>query len=121
MCIRDRAGAAASATAALAWVSLAIFAVQSLAGVSVSALQLITPPGIRAQVSAVFLLCVNLLGYGLGAPLVAAASTLVFAGSNTLGPALALVAVLLAPLALIAIASAARPFSRARMHVAPAQ
>ncbi|MBK6288754.1 MAG: MFS transporter [Pseudomonadales bacterium] len=115
------AGAAASATAALAWVSLAIFAVQSLAGVSVSALQLITPPGIRAQVSAVFLLCVNLLGYGLGAPLVAAASTLVFAGSNTLGPALALVAVLLAPLALIAIASAARPFSRARMHVAPAQ
>lgn len=115
------AGAAASATAALAWVSLAIFAVQSLAGVAVAALQVITPPGIRAQVSAVFLLCVNLLGYGLGAPLVAAVNTLAFSGNNMLGSALALAAMLLAPLALIAIASTARPFSRARMHVASAQ
>ena len=38
---------------------------------------------------------VSLLGYGLGAPLVAAASTLVFSGSNSLGPALTLVALLL--------------------------
>ena len=114
------AGTATTASAALAWISLAIFAVQSLAGVAVTALQLITPPGIRAQCSAVFLLCVNLLGYGLGAPLVAAASTLVFSGSDTLGPALTLVSLLLAPLALIAIASAAKPFSQASLYVASA-
>jgi MFS family permease len=111
------AGAAHGTAGALAWVALAIFATQSLAGVAIAALQIVTPPGIRAQCSAVFLLSVNLLGYGLGAPLVAAAGKLVFAGAAPLGPALMLVALLLAPLALASIMLAARPFAGARLHV----
>lgn len=59
-----------------------------------TALQAITPPPLRAQVSALFLLAVNLVGIGVGPTAVALASDLVFAGDKAIGSALALVGTL---------------------------
>jgi len=112
------AGFAPSGTIALGWISLAIFATQSLAGVSVTALQLVTPNPMRAQCSSVFLLCINLFGWGAGAPLVALLARFAFDGEGALGPALSTLALLLSPLALLALAVAWASFVRARLHVA---
>lgn len=95
-----------------AMASLVIFApIMALSafcfGPSVIALQLATPPELRARISAFFLLVVNLAGIGLGGTVVAAISDHILGGDGArLGEALAIAggasAVLGVPLLLIA-------------------
>ena len=54
-------------------------------GIGPAALQVITPNRMRAQVSAVYILVINLIGLGLGPFFVAALSQYVFADGMTLG------------------------------------
>jgi hypothetical protein len=99
-------------------VGIAIFFTQSLAGICITAIQLITPNEMRAQASALFLLFVNLLGYGLGAPIVGALTDFVFHSEQALFSALALSAALLTPLALGSLWWSAGTYGRAEVFVA---
>ena len=76
-----------------------------------AALQEITPNRMRAQVSAVLMLFVNLIGAGLGPTLVALATDRVFADPAALPLSIALVSAVMSPLALgfIAIALVHHP------------
>lgn len=103
---------------ALVGVGVAIFFTQSLAGICITAIQLITPNEMRAQASALFLLFVNLLGYGLGAPIVGALTDFVFHSEQALFSALALSAALLTPLALGCLWWSAGTYGRAEVFVA---
>ncbi|WP_372782312.1 MFS transporter [Litorivivens sp.] len=89
--------------AVLVLIGLAVFFTQSLAAVSVASIQVITPNEKRAQLSSYFLLFVNLLGYGSGAPLVAAVTDFVWRDPSALGWSLSLAALVLLPLALVAV------------------
>ena len=95
-------------------IASAVFFTQSLAGVSVASLQVVTPNEKRAQVSSYFLLFVNLLGYGSGAPLIAAVGDFFLPPEAHLGLALALASAVLLPLALLAVRLAWQPYKIAR-------
>lgn len=84
-------------------IALAVFFTQSLAAVSVASIQVVTPNEKRAQLSSYFLLFVNLLGYGSGAPLIAAVTDFVLGDAAQLGLSLALSAAVLLPMALVAV------------------
>lgn len=60
-------------------------------GLAITALQLITPNALRGQLSAVFLLCVNMAGLGIGPVLLPALSRQLLA-TDRIGPALSIVA-----------------------------
>lgn len=85
---------APAAPAALAVAAVFVFIASLTVPLAPTALQAITPPPLRAQVSALFLLAVNLVGIGIGPTAVALASDLVFGGEKAIGPALALVGTL---------------------------
>lgn len=85
---------APSAMAALAVAGLFVFIASLTVPLAPTALQTITPPHLRAQVSALFLLAVNLVGIGVGPTAVALVSDRVFADEKAIGPALALVGTL---------------------------
>ena len=68
-----------------------------------ASIQVVTPNEKRAQLSSYFLLFVNLLGYGSGAPLIAAITDFVLGDSAQLGLSLTLAAAVLLPLALLAV------------------
>ena len=91
-------------------IAAAVFFTQSLASVSVASIQVVTPNEKRAQLSSYFLLFVNLLGYGSGAPLIAAITDFVLGDATRLGLSLTLAAMVLLPLALVAVFIAWAPF-----------
>ena len=70
-------------------------------GAASAALQLVTPNQLRARVSAIYLLVINLLGIGLGATAASAISDFVFQDENRIGDGVTLVALLAAPLAVL--------------------
>ncbi|MEM8501280.1 MAG: MFS transporter [Pseudomonadota bacterium] len=76
-----------------------IFIQNSYFGVSLAAIQLITPNHMRAQAGAVLLFLTNLIGLGFGPSMVAALTDFVFADPASLPYSLSLVAVIFCPLA----------------------
>lgn len=80
-----------------------VFFLNSYFGVSVAALQLITPNRLRAQFSALMLFSTNLFGLALGPSLVAALTDFVFTDDQSLRYSLALLPLLVCPLAAILI------------------
>ncbi|MEH6588873.1 MAG: hypothetical protein V7746_01385 [Halioglobus sp.] len=76
-----------------------VFFLNSYFGVCIAALQLITPNRMRAQVSALLLFMTNLFGLALGPSLVAAMTDFVFVDDAALGQSLALLPVVVCPLA----------------------
>src|SRR5690606_5970323 len=107
-----------SLLSALICVAAGFFFTQSLAGVSVTAIQVVTPNEMRAQVSALFLLFVNLLGYGAGAPLIAGLTDFVYGSPQALASAMSVSALLLAPIALACLLLARRSYTAADTYVA---
>ncbi len=59
-------------------------------GAAAAALQIITPNRMRAQISALYLLSINLIGLGLGPTVIAVTSDFVLPGEQTLGLAMAI-------------------------------
>lgn len=98
---------------ALALMAAAVFCTQSLAGVSVTAIQVITPNRLRAKLSSVYLLFVNLVGFTLGAPSIAWLSDRWLGGGNAIGAAISWAALVYVPLALICFQRARNPFAGA--------
>ncbi len=80
-----------------------VFLLNAHFGISIAALQLVTPNQMRALVTALFLLTNNLLGLGLGASFVAGLTDFVFHDDMALRYSLSLVALLVCPLAALAI------------------
>lgn len=74
-----------------------VFLANAFYGSSIAALQLATPNAMRATNSALHLLCNNLIGLSLGAAAVPLINAFFFAGSQNVGPAIALIAVVCCP------------------------
>jgi len=68
-------------------------------GAASSAIQLVTPNQLRARVSAIYLLIINIIGIGLGATVASAISDYVFADENRIGDGISIVALLSAAVA----------------------
>jgi hypothetical protein len=67
-------------------------------GAAAAALQLMAPPDLRARLSAVYLLVLNLIGIGGGPLIIAALSDYVLGGKSALGLAMALTGAVVTPL-----------------------
>lgn len=73
----------------------------------------ITPNRMRAQVTALYLVMYNVIGYGLGPTLVALVTDYGFRSESRLNLSLALVSAVLSPLAALAYTRALKPYTRA--------
>jgi MFS family permease len=102
------------AAIALAWV--VIFIHYSHFGVSMAALQLITPGRMRAQASALMLFMTNLFGLALGGSFVAFFTDFIFADDQALRYSLAWVAAIVYPIAAVVTAAGLRYYRRALLH-----
>jgi len=90
----------------------ALFTASWVGGPINAALQSITPNQMRGQVTALFLFIFNAVGYGLGPTIVGLLSDLVFHSGGQLGPALALTVALLAPIGVLMMWLARKPYGR---------
>ena len=72
-------------------------------GIAGGVLQLMTPNQLRSQVTAIYFLCANLIGLGLGPTVVAVATDYVFQDDAAIGKSLALTASIICPLAMMII------------------
>jgi catechol 2,3-dioxygenase-like lactoylglutathione lyase family enzyme len=83
---------------------------QSEGAPAAAALQEITPNQLRAQVSALYLFSMNILGIALGPTVVAALTDHVFGRDDALPYSLALTVAGAAPLAIVLLALSCRPY-----------
>jgi MFS family permease len=90
-----------SLTVAAVLAGLAFYAHSLPAGCNAAALQLITPPRLRGQAAALFMLVGNTLGLGLTPLLVALITDYVFGDPQMVGRSLQVVALLTMPLAVV--------------------
>ena len=88
-----------SPTLALIAAAPIIFFLNAYFGVGIAGVQLITPPNMRAQISALMLFSTNLFGLAFGPSAVALITDFVFADDLALKYALALLPVIVCPLA----------------------
>jgi MFS family permease len=102
----------ATSTQCLAAYALFVFAGSLPFGCAAAAFQELTPNQMRAQVTAIYFLLLNLAGIGLGPTVVALISERVFGSDLAIGKGLAIVAALFAPLAAICLALARAPYRR---------
>jgi len=81
-------------------------------GAAAAALQVVTPNRLRAQVSALYLLCLNLVGIGLGPTVIAAIGEYLLGGPEYLGRAMAISAAVVTPLAALVLYWGLAPFRK---------
>lgn len=79
-------------------------------GVGPAALQIVTPPSLRAQIAAVYVLVVGLIGLALGPTSVALLTDYVFGDPAAVGWSLAIVAACCAPLSGLLLLQARAPY-----------
>ncbi|HLU92375.1 MAG TPA: MFS transporter [Pedomonas sp.] len=87
-----------SATLALTCMALGTLIGQGAQGVMISAIQDVTPNQLRGQVMALTLLCVNLVGLGLGASFIAAITDFGFGDESAIRYSIAIAGAVLLPL-----------------------
>lgn len=75
-------------------------------------LQLLAPNQIRAQVSGIYLLSVNLIGLGLGSPAVALTTDFIFQNENAVGYSIAIVTMVGMGLAAVLLSRVIKPFKQ---------
>lgn len=93
------------------WVSApCIFCLNAYFGLSIAAIQVVTPNQMRAQVSSVFLFFTNISGLLVGPVIVGYLSSDWFSGKQALGHALSCVACVCCPLAIVLILQALKPY-----------
>ena len=99
--------------AALAVAAPTVVLLNAFFGASITALQLVTPNQMRAQISAAFLLCTTLTGMGIGTSAVALFTDLVFGSDQSLRYSLASIAVMVCPAAAVISAWGCKHYRRA--------
>ena len=77
-----------------------------------AALQIITPNQMRGQVTALFLLVFNVIGFGLGGTVVASFTDFVFGDESMLRYSMAATSALLGPIAIVAFWLGLKPYAR---------
>ena len=82
-------------------------------GSAAQALQMVTPNEMRGQVSAIYMLFLNLISYGLGPLVVGMVTDLVFADEGSVGYSLAIVSAVSAPVAALVATRGFAPFRQA--------
>jgi MFS family permease len=87
----------------------------------VSTSPLLSPGMYRAQMAALFFLFVNLIGFGVGPPLVAAVAEQFFEGSHGVGSALALLILILVPAQILFMLWSRRAFCRTWQQAADSE
>ncbi|MEM8606729.1 MAG: MFS transporter [Myxococcota bacterium] len=95
---------------ALALAAPILFLMSSYFGPAIAALQTATPNEMRALASALLLFASNMLGLGLGPPIVGWLTTHVLGGDHTLGLALSGLAAVFAPIAAVLAYSGLRAY-----------
>ena len=105
-----------SEQSALAMAAPILFLMSSYLGPAVAALQTATPNEMRALASAILLFAANLLGLGLGPPIVGWLTTHVLGGDHTLPVALSGLAAVFAPAAAVIAASGLRAYAASQRH-----
>ena len=75
-----------------------------------AAIQIAAPPALRAQMSAVYLLCLNFIGIGSGATLVGVFTDYVFQDPAALPMSMAITAVISAPIGVLCLSLGCAPF-----------
>ncbi len=79
-------------------------------GVAPAALQLVTPNQMRAQMSALWIFCANLIGLGIGPVVVGLFTDRVFADEMMLGSSLAATIAVATPVSILVLALTMKPF-----------
>lgn len=79
-------------------------------GAAAAALQIITPNRMRAQLSALYLLVLNLIGIGLGPTVIAATSDYLLGGPQKLGLSMAIIGGVMAPAGAALLFFGLKPF-----------
>ena len=97
---------------AIACFAAFVFSASLPYGNAAAALQEITPNQMRGQVAAIYILGINLAGIGIGPTIIALVSR-ALGGDAMLGPAIATVTAVCAPLALLVLSRAAKPYRTA--------
>lgn len=87
-------------------------------GAAAAALQVVTPNRLRAQVSALYLLCLNLVGIGLGPTMMAATGEYLLGGPQHLGRAMSISAAIVTPLAALLLYRGLAPFRESARSIA---
>ena len=91
---------------AQAWYAVFIFSL------SLMALQSITPNQMRGQVTALFLLVFNVIGFGLGPSIITFFTDFVFHSNAKIGYSMAATVAMLAPLGVLTIWPSLKPYGR---------
>jgi MFS family permease len=94
-----------------------VFFLNSYFGVCIAALQLMTPNRMRAQVSALLLFMTNLFGLALGPTAVAALTDFLFGDDQALRYSLALLPLLVCPLAALLLGRGLRHYRNTLIHM----
>ena len=89
-----------------------IFCLNAYFGVSIAAIQIVTPNQMRAQASAVLLFFTNVFGLAIGPVIVGRLSTVAFSGDTSLAYALSVVAAVFCPLAVVLFILTLKPYQR---------
>jgi len=95
---------------AIALLSVIIFLGVFWGSAATTGLQIITPPHLRAQVSAVYIMCANLVGFGIGPMLIGLITDYVFRRPEAVGLSMATVAGSALPVVILLLALVRRPF-----------
>lgn len=95
---------------ALALLAVVMFCFSLPGGLAPASVQMVTPPRLRARVSAVYLFFTGLIGSGFGPTVVAAVTDFGFRDEAALGDSLSVVAAVVTPISVIALFSVLKPF-----------
>lgn len=102
---------ASSAESALVFISLASFSVTLPLTLFTYALQTATPANMRGFIAGLYVVTVNVMGLALGPTLVALATDSLFEDLAAVGYSLALVSVVMAPVAIVLLVSGMKPYA----------
>lgn len=104
---------------ALALLAVVMFCFSLPGGLAPASVQMVTPPRLRARVSAVYLFCTALIGVGFGPTVVAAVTDFVFRNDAALGHSLSVVAAVVTPISVFALIALLKPFRERVAAMAP--
>lgn len=103
----------ADANLAIALLSALIFVSHFWTSSATASIQAITPPHLRGQLTSIYILCTNIVGFGLGPVVVGAVTDNVFGTPEAVGLSMVVVAGGVIPLVLLLLASVRRRFGAA--------
>lgn len=96
---------------AITLLCIVIFLSHFWSAAATTGLQIITPPNLRAQITAIYIMCINLIGFGLGPVLIGFVTDNVFRRPEAVGLSMALVAGGVLPLVIVILGLARKPFA----------